>query len=166
MQLVSLQPLLSDAIFDLRYATDNNVTGQVLYANLEPQLSELTAQKLVRAAELFRQQSLRLVIWDAYRPTEAQARLRQVNPDNRYVAENSMHCLGLAVDVTLADSGGNYLDMGTDFDEFTEKAHINASGLRPKPQTNRQRLQSVMQQAGFQPWHYEWWHFEDQAGLE
>ena len=163
MQLASLPPLLADAIFDLRYATDNNVTGQALYENREPQLSKPTAQKIVRAAELFRQQSLRLVVWDAYRPVEAQARLRQVNPDNRYVAENSKHCLGLAVDVTLADTSGTYLDMGTDFDEFTPRAHVDAGGLTATQRLNRQRLQAVMQQAGFKPWQYEWWHFEDQS---
>jgi len=166
MELVSLSTVASNIIVDLRYASINNVTGEQLYSNLEPQLAKVTAQKLRQASELFRQQSLRLVIWDAYRPAEAQEKLRQANPDSRYVAENSKHCLGLAVDATLADVDGRYLNMGTDFDEFTERAHIDAHDLTTAQRANRDMLHAVMQQVGFRPWQYEWWHFEDLQSYE
>ena len=32
------------------------------------------------------------------------------------------HCRGVAIDLTLVDESGKELDMGTDFDEFSELA--------------------------------------------
>ena len=160
MQLVDLQPLIPDLIADQRYATANNVTGEVLYHNLPLQLASPAAEALSRAAEDFRAQGLRLVVWDAYRPIEAHAKLRAIEGDTKYVAENSKHCLGVAVDLTLADNDGQYLDMGTDFDDFSPRAHFDASDLSDEQRQHRALLQQTMLSAGFTPWAYEWWHFE------
>jgi len=163
MQLVALNSRIADAILDQRYATTNNITNQVLYHDMPLQLTHAAAEHLAQAANLLRPQRQRLVIWDAYRPIEAQQQLRQVETNNKYVAENSQHCLGLAVDVTIATEDGTYLDMGTDFDEFTELAHLDVAGLTDLQRSNRAILHQAMQEAGFTPWPYEWWHFEYRA---
>jgi D-alanyl-D-alanine dipeptidase len=161
MKLIAIASLIPDAIIDLRYASDDNITGHRLYeVGTEPMLDEPAARQLTRAAAILRDQSLRLVIWDAYRPLRVQAQLRAVNDDERYVLAVSNHCKGLAIDVTLADKDGTYLAMGGDFDDFSERAYVNASGLYPEELAHRKQLQAAMSQAGFKVWLYEWWHFD------
>lgn len=163
MKLVDIAALVPDAIIDLRYATTNNITNRILYTSKEqsmPQLDKPAALSLVTVAALLREQSYRLVIWDAYRPTEVQIALLAAESDNRYVNPKSNHCLGLATDITIADKAGNYLDMGTDFDEFSPAAHSDYNDLTTEQTTNRQILESAMTAAGFKQWPYEWWHFD------
>ena len=161
MQLVDLAPLISDAVFDLRYNSSRNIIGKPLDNAVSiAQLDKDAAEQLVQAAGLFRQRNLCLVIWDAYRPSEVQEQLRAVFPGTEYVLEESNHCRGLAIDLTLATLDGRMLDMGTDHDDFSLQAHPDATGLTAEQQANRALLISVMQQAGFVVWPYEWWHFD------
>lgn len=162
MQLVDLKPLIPNAIIDLRYTTTRNITGQALYGkSVKPQLDARAAKQLVKAAKWFHTRGLRLVVWDGYRPPEVQMKLLTANSDHRYVldAEDSYHCRGQAIDITLAHADGTYLDMGTDHDDFTPLAHVDCHGLTPEQSINRQLLMNGMVGAGFAPWPYEWWHF-------
>jgi len=161
MNLLDLKPLLpADTIFDLRYATANNIKGKVLYHDPVPMLEAAAANKLASAADFFKSESLRLVIWDAYRSPEVHSQLQEVTDDQRYVLDNSNHPKGLAIDLTLADLDGNYLDMGTDFDDFTEMAHVDAANLTKEQAANRKLLIRGMKAAGFEQWPFEWWHFD------
>ncbi len=161
MKLVDLSGLLPTAIIDLRYATNRNILGEVLDASVQPLFDERAAQALLNAVTLFSEQDLRIVIWDTYRTPTVQQKLRRaVNYDERYVLEDSNHCKGLAIDLTLARPDGTYLDMGTDHDDFSPRAHANATRLRPEQLANRQLLAVTMQRAGFSQWPYEWWHFD------
>jgi D-alanyl-D-alanine dipeptidase len=163
MNLVLIAPAIPDAIVDLRYATINNIVGRQLYEDSVAKLDAAVLDRLTIAAERLRQQDLRLVIWDAYRPLEVQRQLQAIDKDPRYVSDNSMHCRGLAVDATLASSEGRYLDMGTDFDELTERAHVDTSAINDEQRKNRLLLQNVMEAAGFTQWPYEWWHYDLRA---
>jgi D-alanyl-D-alanine dipeptidase len=78
----------------------------------------------------------------------------------------SNHLKGLAVDLTLANYDGTYLDMGTDFDDFSERAHVDSALITPDQQANRKILQTAMEAHGYKPWPYEWWHFDYPATLE
>ena len=87
----------------------------------------------------------------------------------KYVAnpqEGSIHNYGAAVDLTIADTTGRPIDMGTEFDYFgvlaypTKEEDMLAQGkLTSKQIANRQLLREVMTQAGFSPITTEWWHF-------
>src|SRR4051812_5978113 len=117
MQLVEIAAIIPDAIIDLRYASADNFVGRVLYKESD-QVARLTltvAEALKRAADVLQEHDLRLVIWDAYRPPEVQQQLRDINSDDQYVALESNHCMGRAVDVTVVEANGSYLDLGTDF---------------------------------------------------
>src|SRR5581483_1504255 len=131
MDLVDLVTLIPDAIFDVRYASSNNITNKPLYKEVVVKLHKPAALALAQAAKTLTQQNYRLVIWDGYRSPDIQKQLLSVNSDPRYVLdpEASNHTKGLAIDLTLADSQGQYLDMGTDFDDFTTKAHVDAVDL-------------------------------------
>jgi D-alanyl-D-alanine dipeptidase len=163
MDLIALPALIPDLIIDLRYATPNNIAKKSLYVTPSqciPKLDKAAANMLTVAADLLRQQSCRLVVWDAYRPQSVQATLLSLEPDSRYVNPKSNHCRGLAVDVTLADMQSNYLDMATDFDDFSPLAHSDVAGLTPAQTRNRAILFSAMSTVGFIQWPYEWWHFD------
>lgn len=160
MELVQITQHIPDLIVDMRYASNRNITGKVLYSSWEPQLQVPAAHALQAVADNLRAHNLRLVVWDAFRPLEAQRELLAINNDNKYVLEDSKHCKGLAIDVTLADSQGAYLDMGTDHDDFSPKAHVGAQDLSEKQKANRKLLSQAMYAAGFVEWPYEWWHFD------
>ena len=87
-------------------------------------------------------------------------------PDGRYVANphksGSIHNRGGAVDITLVNSNGEALDMGTDFDHFGEEAHLDYTELSDKVKKNRKILQALMLSEGFVALKTEWWHFNFQ----
>lgn len=80
------------------------------------------------------------------------------------------HSTGAAVDVTLVDAAGLVLDMGSPFDEPTERSypdHFAAAGddAGKRAHQHRQLLFVVLRDAGFRRHPREWWHFSygDQA---
>jgi len=172
---VDIQKLDPTILVDLKYATDDNFTGQVIYADLhQAYLHPDAAAKLVKAQQLLQEQhpDFALLVYDAARPLHIQQLLWDAvkdTPLNRYVANpetTGLHNYGMAVDVTIADSLQIPLDMGTPFDYFGKKAGINheesllAAGLLTQEQINNRRLlRGIMRQAGFYAIEGEWWHF-------
>lgn len=74
------------------------------------------------------------------------------------------HSTGAAVDVTLTDSTGKIVDMGSAIDELSARSHPDyfANSIDPLEQqyhVHRQLLCQVMLNAGFQRHPGEWWHF-------
>ena len=69
--LVYIQDYIPTIFVDLRYATDNNFTGQVVYDFIEPQLRYGTVKKLAQVQEDLLSQGYSMKIWDAYRPVSA-----------------------------------------------------------------------------------------------
>lgn len=99
---------------------------------------------------------------DCYRPRPIQQRLWNKMPNANYVTppkKGSMHNRGLAVDLTIVDKNGAELDMGTPFDDFSEKAHYDYTKLSPKILENRKLLRQTMESVGFKGIRTEWWHF-------
>jgi len=101
-----------------------------------------------------------------------------------YIASPSTHSRGSTVDITIvalpqsevdsyrpsqpvmacdAPASRRFrdgsLDMGTGFDCFDPKAHLQASHLTSQQRANRMLLTTLMNQAGFAGYPYEWWHF-------
>ena len=153
---------------ELRYAGEDNFTGQQIYPFTEGYLRYGTVKKLAAAQERLAEQGLSLKIWDAYRPVSAQWTLWQVCPDPRSVADprqgSSNHSRGRAVDVTLVDSQGRELDMPTDFDDFSARADRDYADCTEIQAANARLLEQVMRECGFQPYWQEWWHFSDTDG--
>lgn len=158
-RLLHIAELLPEVLLDLRYTTADNVAKRVI-ATPQPLLQPHVAVALQQAAQMFKTKGYLLVIWDAYRTPQTQEALLAIAKDQRYARDDSNHPKGLAVDITLADSSGRYLDMGTDFDDFSPKAHVDSPDITPAQQQNRAILVEVMQQNGFVVWPYEWWHFD------
>ena len=161
---------------DLRYASPRNLLGRDLYRPHDcAWLHVQAADALQRAADwLAREQpTLALCVLDAVRPQRVQeqfwAHVRGT-PMQPYFAppeRGSIHSFGMAVDVTLVDAQGTEADLGTPFDDTTERAHPAlealhaASGaLGPEALARRRLLRAAMQHGGWQGIATEWWHFD------
>lgn len=158
--LIKVQNLVSPLIVQMRYSTTQNVTKSVLTNEKVPYLSKGAAHALAKASKEFVAKNLQIVLWDAYRTEDVQKRLQAFCDDDRYVAKKSNHTSGIAVDLTLADDKGILLDMGTDHDDFSEKAHSFSKDISSIQAKNRQILRDGMLDAGFSFDLYEWWHFD------
>lgn len=159
----NVQRLDPDILVDLRYATTDNFTHQVIYDFTTAIVRTGTAQKLAQASAIVKQEGYRLKIWDAYRPVSAQKRLFEVYPDPEFVARpnpNFSHQKGVTLDLTLVDADGRDLPMPTLFDDFTALAHRDAPRTAEQ---NRyyQRLDEAMRAAGFIGYVNEWWDYRD-----
>lgn len=172
-RLIDLKTLPT-LVLDLRYATLNNFTGTNLYQERYlGYLHEVAAAKLVEASRLLQAErpGCSLRIFDALRPRSMQRKLFAFvkgTPQEQYVADpelGSIHSYGMAVDLTLNDSSGAEVDMGTEFDAFHELAHpkeeewLRLGRLNPQQFENRMCLKRVMLTAGFVQSPIEWWHF-------
>ncbi len=147
---------------DIRYATDSNFVKQQIYDCGKCWLRAEAAKGLIRIHQQLQEQNLRVLVFDCYRPRPMQKRLWEVKPDPRYVTpphKGSNHTRGIAVDLTIADSLGNALDMGTPFDFFGEKAWHTQKDLPEEVLENRKLLKETMENNGFKSIRTEWWHY-------
>ena len=77
-----------------------------------------------------------------------------------YIAKQSSHSRGSAVDLTLLDMyTGKELDMGSPFDLFGDISCPDSGSVTKEQHDNRMLLQRTMKKHGFSPLECEWWHF-------
>ncbi|MGB0896276.1 MAG: D-alanyl-D-alanine dipeptidase [Flavobacteriaceae bacterium] len=159
---VLIRKIDSTFTYDIKYATTDNFLKEQVYDCDECLLRYATVKQLLKAHKDFKQLGYRIQFFDCYRPLSIQEKMWQKFPDKRYVADpkkGSNHNRGTAVDITLVDSLGNVLEMGTTFDHFGVKAHHAYSHLPKQTLKNRQLLKSVMESHGFWSITSEWWHY-------
>ena len=175
--------VIEDVILDIRYAGTHNFVGDVIDGYEAPYaiMTTAAAEQLRKAANEFRSMGYRIMIFDAYRPQRAvrhfvrwandeddkrmqaefypdyNKKIRLV--DEGYIARNSSHCRGSALDMTIVDADGVPLDMGTGFDYFGKLAWHGAKGITPEQTANRALLRTVMAKYGFRHFEKEWWHY-------
>ncbi len=163
MSIVEITPDTHGVDIALFYATEQNFTGLPVYAAAHCYLNADAAAKLTRAVELAKRFGLRLRIFDALRPVEAQWVLWNHTPNPEFLANprtGSPHSRGAAVDLSLSDDNGQLLDMGTPFDAFTPLSHHAAAGIPVSAQRNRMLLLGLMTAAGWDFYRNEWWHYQ------
>ena len=180
---VCLSDILTDAVYDVRYYTSFNFTGEKIDGYDEECLffSKEGASMLCRVSEQAKEMGYRLKIYDAYRPMRAIKHfLRWLDCDDEkmkehffpcldksdivsggYISPRSSHARGAAVDLTLIGlADGKELDMGCPFDYFGELSHPEFTGVTKEQWENRHILQKLMTDNGFRPISTEWWHFQ------
>ncbi len=161
--LVPVDAVASGIVVQLAYATPDNLSGAAIYRNPVCLLHEAAADRLYEAARLAAALDLRLRIFDAYRPPEAQWRLWEACPDPTFVADprrGSPHSRGVAVDLTLIDGTGRELEMGTGFDAVVAQSHHGRTDVPLAAQRNRLLLLGIMTAAGWDHYRKEWWHYQ------
>jgi D-alanyl-D-alanine dipeptidase len=160
----------------LRYATADNFVGRDLYTPYDcAWLHRDGAESVLRAAAHLqvRAPGVSLLILDALRPQRVQERMWAALEGTGlqvYLANpqrGSIHSFGMAVDVTLCDGDGRELDMGTPFDDLSERSHpvleeelLERGELTATAIANRRVLREAMSAAGFLGISREWWHFD------
>jgi D-alanyl-D-alanine dipeptidase len=164
MSLIEITPETFGVRIDLKYATAENFTGKPVYAKTARcYLNPAAADLLARAVKLAHAQSYRFLIFDAYRPPEAQQKLWDHTPDPDFLADpkkGSPHSRGAAIDLTLCHWDWTPLDMGTEFDAFTPLSHHGNQQIHALAQRNRLLLMGIMTTAGWDFYRNEWWHYQ------
>ncbi len=163
-QLVNLKKYIPSIVFDLRYASDNNFMQQKLYPPIiTTYLRKAAADSLLAVQKALNKMALGLKIFDAYRPYSVTEKMWQLVHDDRYAADpktGSGHNRGIAVDLTIIDlQTMQELNMGTNFDNFSDTAHHDFTALPPNVVSNRKLLKDLMELHGFKPLQTEWWHY-------
>lgn len=162
-EFVDIQELIPQIQVDLKYATADNFTGQVVYNFHSCLLVKEAALQLRDVQAELETIGLGLKVWDGFRPVEAQWKFWNLVPDERYVSDprkGGRHTRGTAVDLTLITKDGQELLMPSGFDDFSEKAHQDYMGASDEAIRNRELLRQVMQKHGFTNLPTEWWHFD------
>jgi D-alanyl-D-alanine dipeptidase len=213
--MVSIQSLVPDIQLEIRYAGENNFVGTPVrgYEAEMCYLLKPATEALARVEQALRAQapspvaplasspasgsgdaqdassesreSLRLKIFDCYRPVRAvkhfvewaedlndQATKARYYPNldktqllGDYIAPVSGHSRGATVDLTLVRCNEKCveLDMGTDFDFFDPLANTDSPNITDEQRANRQLLRRVMEAEGFKNYPMEWWHYTFEA---
>lgn len=167
-ELVRILDYIPDAVIDLRYATTNNFTGTVIYDDNdnEARLCYGTVKKLAKVQNELKEKGYSIIIWDAYRSSEAQYKLWEVCPDPTYVADpekgGSSHNKGNTIDLGIVYTDGSKVELPSDFDEFSLLADREYSDVSAKAAENSNMLEEIMNKYGFNGYWGEWWHYSDE----
>jgi D-alanyl-D-alanine dipeptidase len=163
--LVELQSIIPSIKLDLRYATTDNFTGQMLYPEAKAYLMSDPAHALKAVQDELLKSDKSLVIWDSYRPLSVTKMMWNMTPEDKriFVADptkGSIHNRGCAVDVTIYDFVTNsLLEMPSEFDEFERNAFADFENAPEHIKNNRDFLIDIMESHGFRVNPHEWWHF-------
>lgn len=181
---VVLGEYIPHIVQEIRYYSSYNFIGERIDGYEEPcaLLTKEAARALKSVCNELMVQGYRLKVFDAYRPAcavkhfvlwgieDRDIRMKSYfYPDlekqtlfaEGYIAKNSSHSRGSAVDLTLLDmKTGREVDMGSPFDLFSVVSHPDYRGITDQQFENRMILQKAMIRGGFEPLACEWWHFK------
>ena len=180
---VLLADFVPGIVQEIRYYSTYNFIGDRVDGYEQPvALLRVEAARALKAvAGEVNAQGYRLKVFDAYRPACAVRHFvlwgiedldlrmkpyfypeleKQELFKQGYIASQSSHSRGSAVDLTLLDMRtGREVDMGSPFDLFSELSHPDSRAVTQEQYDNRMFLQSAMVRNGFKPLDCEWWHF-------
>jgi D-alanyl-D-alanine dipeptidase len=164
-KLVDLEKFIPGIKIDIRYATTNNFLGTAEYSkDARAYLRLPAAIALKKVQEDLNKKGLGLKIYDAYRPYSITVVFWEKVKDSNYVSspwQGSRHNRGCAVDLTIINmKTGKELEMPTQFDDFSVKAHPDYKNVSETIKANRTLLFDVMAKYGFRKFPTEWWHFD------
>lgn len=173
---VDVKAVDPEIIVELMYAREDNFTGKVMYTTLTRAFLHPAAAKALKKAQDELKNinpGLTLKVCDAARPMSVQRIMYEAvrgTSKARYVSNpangGGLHNYGLAVDITIVDSEGKELDMGTHVDFLGSKSNIDkeedlvrSGKITLQARNNRILLRKVMNAGGWKPLKSEWWHF-------
>ncbi|TDO95705.1 M15 family metallopeptidase [Flavobacterium sp. 245] len=166
---VNLKDFSKDFVYDMKYATEDNFLKAKVYDCAECFLRMKTVKALIEANNDFKKKGFRIKLYDCYRPLSIQKRMWEIVSNPNYVADpkkGSIHNRGGAVDISIVDSNGKEVDMGTPFDFFGIEASHDYAKLSKKVKSNRKFLKKIMIKNGFNSFDSEWWHYNLKTGLK
>ncbi|MFD2442580.1 M15 family metallopeptidase [Bacillus sp. CGMCC 1.16607] len=173
------EPFVNLAIFDPSIKIDPTLEQRSRYFSCV-RLS--IATKLSLAKKLL-PEGLSFLLKEGYRPLHVQemaiensmnriketSNIQEINAiraeASKYVAppEVAPHPTGAAVDITLIDSYGRELDLGTPFDAIPHETdyatYFDAENISLEAKKNRKILAEALVAVGFVNYFTEWWHW-------
>lgn len=181
---VSLSEYCPGIKIQASYSTRDNFTGEIVkgYRAQKAYLAKIPADALCSVQKAALQKGLSLKIFDGYRPVKAVQFFQDwaKRPEDNlslkklyyptftrlelfekgFIAKQSSHSRGSAVDLTLIDlNTGRDIDMGSGFDFFDTISHTDSSLVTESQKANRMILKELMESRGFKNFHQEWWHY-------
>ena len=180
---VTVNQALPDALFEIRYFTENNFLGARVDGYEKPLclLSEPASAALAKVQQDLLEKGYSLKIYDCYRPQRAvdhfvrwaedegdQSMKMQCYPNEDkaqlipkgYIAARSGHSRGSTLDLSLISlADGSELDMGTPFDYFDALSNTADPRITERQRGNRLLLKAAMERRGFVNYDKEWWHY-------
>ena len=187
--LIDVTSFAPDKIVSNSKYYERQIPGSMSICYVRKTVGQLLAQASRQLPE-----GWKFVIFDAWRPIEVQeflynefiVNLRKLHPNwtsqeiinyaQIYVSlandtqdSPSPHLTGGAIDLSIIDKDGNFLDMGTEYDEMTEKARTNYFEntsdesdhvIECKQRDNRRLLYNLLTKQGLTNYPEEWWHFD------
>ncbi len=180
---VLLSDYVPQIVQEIRYFSTYNFVGERVDGYEEPiaLVTKEAARALKNVSNEMIVKGYRIKVFDAYRPAIAVKHFiywaiedtdirmkpyfypeveKQELFELGYIAKESSHSRGSAIDLTLIDMNtGKEVDMGSPFDMFSEVSHPDYRGITDEQYDNRMFLQSAMIRNGFAPIDCEWWHF-------
>ncbi len=170
-----------EVVYDIRFAGRNNFMGRPAIEYYTPVgvASIEMARKLDEASVLLKDQGLKLLVYDSYRPQttvnnivdwindEKDDDMKNIFYPNMEKSEmidmffeaNSPYPRGAAVDVSIVDYKGKELDMGTSYQYIDESSAFEYEDLTDAQLNNREILRDIMIQVGLTPNDTYWWSF-------
>ncbi|HZW38637.1 MAG TPA: M15 family metallopeptidase [Ignavibacteriaceae bacterium] len=163
-ELVDLEEYIPGIVLDIKYATADNFTHNIVYSQPKAYARLEVAKALKRVQEELEKYGLGLKIFDAYRPYRFTVKFYELIRDSVFVAspwKGSRHNRGCAIDLTMIElSTKKEVEMPTPYDDFTDKAAAFYDNITPEARSDRAILQNVMVKNGFMIYNGEWWHFD------
>lgn len=170
---------------DIKYFTGDNFLGTKV-RGYEREVAIATvqaAEALAKAQERFLKDGYSIIIFDAYRPQQAvdhfwawandiadtkmKERFYPSYDDKTklfsdgFIARYSKHSRGSAIDMSVVNvETGELIDVGSEFDFFGPISFVENELINKNQQKSRLYLRDVMNDAGFDGYSKEWWHFE------
>lgn len=175
----SQEPFIDLVNFDPDIVVDQSLANRSQYFSFV----RLSVAKKLSLAKKFLPKDIRFLIKEGYRSLDIQKiaferslrRIKENSPyqdldyliaeASKYVAPPNVapHPTGGAVDLTLIDSNGIELDLGTPFDaiphETDNATFFGATNISVVAIQNRQILAHALQSVGFVNYFTEWWHW-------
>lgn len=170
-----------EIVFDIRFAGKDNFIGRPANEYYRPVgiASVEMARKLDKASLLLKEQGLKLLVYDSYRPqTTVNTIVDWLSDEDDVVKKDiyypnieksemidmffearSPYPRGAAVDVSIVDEKGVELDMGTVYQFIDETSSFDYKDLTDEQYNNRELLRDTMIQAGLLPNDTFWWSF-------
>ena len=156
-------------INDLSYNRDNNFLHHAFYYKFG--INDCYVHKdiypnMQKLEQILKQKKLRAVMYDCFRPHEAQMYMWKLDPNPLFLSNpfksGSLHSKGLALDIGLADENGKKLEFVSAVDSFVPESASNYQCKKYEEYKceNRELLKSIMTEAGFRGIKREWWHYQ------
>ena len=174
---VDLHEISPGIAYEIRYFGNHNFIGRPIEGYKAPKcfLTLQAAQELAKVQKELEAFSLRLKVYDCYRPQRAvddfvdwaknlrdKKMKKEFYPSVKkkhlfrdgYIASQSGHSRGSTIDLTIEN-----LDMGTPYDYFDPVSHTANPKIGEKAHANRLLLKTLMEKHGFVNYDKEWWHY-------